>query len=111
MDMVSKQKGIVSDVTMLENHPLVDNVDDELVRLEEQNVMNPISLNTDAPTTDLAPLPITPAESREYNGAQIASAMQIVGGYKAKTLSEESAVSMLMEFLKIGEEKAKGMLR
>jgi SPP1 family phage portal protein len=46
MDMVSKQKGIVSDVTMLENHPLVDNVDEELERLDEQAKANPVSLDT-----------------------------------------------------------------
>ena len=52
MDAVSKQKGIVSDVTMLENHPLVENVDIELERLEAQAQANPIKLD-DAGVEDI----------------------------------------------------------
>jgi len=45
-----------------------------------------------------------------YNGAQIQSAIQIVKEYAVGALSKESAVVMLMEFLRIERDKALSML-
>lgn len=42
METLIKQKGIISDTTLLENHPLVDDIELELERIEEQNEDNPV---------------------------------------------------------------------
>jgi hypothetical protein len=42
METLIKQKGIISDTTLLENHPLVDDIEMELERIEEQNEANPV---------------------------------------------------------------------
>ena len=39
-DMASKSKGIISDETIVKNHPWVDNPEDEIKRLKEQNAEN-----------------------------------------------------------------------
>lgn len=44
MESLSKQRGIISDITLLENHPLVEDVEQEIERLEQQLGINPILL-------------------------------------------------------------------
>lgn len=63
LESLSKQKGIISDITLLENHPLVDDVELEIQRLEEQLAVNPILLGgeTDEPTEENG-------EGNEFNG-------------------------------------------
>jgi SPP1 family phage portal protein len=47
LETLAKQRGIISDITLLENHPLVDDVELEIQRLEDQLGMNPIMLGGD----------------------------------------------------------------
>lgn len=50
-------------------------------------------------------------QETSYNGAQIQSAINIVKEYATGALAEESAISMLMEFLRIDEQTARNMVK
>lgn len=50
-------------------------------------------------------------QESSYNGAQIQSAINIVKEYATGALAEESAISMLMEFLRIDEQTARNMVK
>lgn len=50
-------------------------------------------------------------QESSYNGAQIQSAISIVKEYATGALAEESAISMLMEFLRINEQTARNMVK
>lgn len=59
MESIIKQKGIISDMTLLENHPLVTDVDTEVERLKEQADDNPVSI------PDMTPTPQDETEENE----------------------------------------------
>jgi len=50
-------------------------------------------------------------QESSYNGAQIQSAINIVKEYATGALAEDSAISMLMEFLRIDEQTARNMVK
>jgi A118 family predicted phage portal protein len=72
-----------------------DNQDDDI----EDNIIKTLNGSDDKEQVDSS-----------YNGAQIQSAIQIIKEFATGALSEESAVVMLMEFLRVDEELAKKML-
>jgi SPP1 family phage portal protein len=53
MDTLKNQKGIVSDVTIWENHPLVADVEQEIDRMKEQETIDLDNIGADTDESDL----------------------------------------------------------
>jgi len=68
----------------------------------------------DVPSTDVTETPIAITEKVSdvtYNGAQIASALEIVASVSAGTLTQEQAIVFLVQFLGLDVEVAKSMFQ
>jgi hypothetical protein len=68
----------------------------------------------DVPSTDVTETPIAITEKVSdvtYNGAQIASALEIVASVSAGTLTQEQAIVFLVQFLGLDVDVAKSMFQ
>lgn len=128
IDMIALSTGLLSKKTLLENHPWVDDVDEELRRIEEENggmiEDNSSDSNSDMPMTENADNGATIDSSTvnqvsevvandpqiNLNGAQMQSLLNIIQNVKSGTLDYDSALTLITSAFPFSEEKARKIL-
>ena len=116
---IKNSVGLVSNETLLAQHPYVDNVDRELERLaaEKEESLNQYSqpMNNEhtedkATNADLKNAQSGAEKIELLNGAQITALTNIIQRYNEGTLSRNAAITMAVSTLGVSRENAEAMI-
>ena len=117
-EIAGNLSGITSRETQLKVLSVVDNVDEELKRIEEEQDVE--GYQTDYPTnrtvmedetevTDLGGA-ITEVQGKALNGAQTQSLIAIMSQYSAGSLTEGQAINLISTAIGISKDEARSIL-